>query len=218
MPSNHLRLSFVPTLALAISGLVACDSGKKLDAARAEQSETARKAANDSAELQRKQTAEVAALASAQHKEVTEERREVNAVAAEQRDDARELGADQAKERADLARDIRHDALDVQAKVAKAADGVDSNRNDLTTKARERLAKLDARATDLKQQSVGKGASTVNDANRVLADYDRARNVVVLEVDALPTTAAKDVGAAERGVEAKLDALEKILDRLDKKI
>ena len=218
MPSRHPRLLFVPTLALAISGLMACDAGKKLDAARTEQSEVARKAAIDSAELLRKQAAEVAALGRAQRKEVAEERRDVNAVAVDQQHAARELGAEQAKERADLELDVRHDALDVQEKVAKAAVGVDADRNDLTAKPRERLDRLDARAKGIKQQAMTRGASEENHVSQVMAGFDRAWKVASREVDALPTTAAEDVGRAQRAVDAKLDALEQTLDRLEKRI
>jgi hypothetical protein len=218
MRSKFLTRSFIPSLLLATSGFVACDADKKLETAKAEQNEVARKAALDSAELQRKQMSEAQALANDQRKEVNEERRDVNAVAVEQQKDARELGAEQAKDRADLARENRDDALDARTNVAVAQAGVEKDRNAMTEKPRDRLVKLDARASGIKQRSIAKGASAESDMRNALVGFERERMIAEREVEALRTTAAKDMRVAERSVEVKLDALERTLDRLEKQI
>jgi hypothetical protein len=91
-------------------------------------------------------------------------------------------------------------------------------RQSIERKARERLQKLDARVNELTVKANDANAKTRADVNEDWQKYSRARQSVVEQLNRMDTVGEGAFAQYRDQLEARLDELERIADRIDRRL
>ncbi|HVJ92963.1 MAG TPA: hypothetical protein VM580_24345 [Labilithrix sp.] len=134
------------------------------------------------------------------------------------RDEEAELRRKQESERAETAAEGKIDTSEARTDVSHAHEKMAQDRRDFSTKSSERLAKLEARAQEMKAKSTQlTGTKKQNfDSNYTL--YANQRDAAQANIKALPSVSDDDWQETKEDVEKKLDSLENSIDKMRKNL
>jgi hypothetical protein len=219
------RVSWLGLLALA-AGLPGCqrDSMDRLEKAEERALDHAAEQEVAQAELIQRQTAEQESLV---HKQVQEEAKapaEPGAVAESQHELAQkqaneraDLGEEQRAERADLREDVAAQRQKDTVRLSKASEEATEQKQAFAEKSRERLHKLEARASQLgakRKEAEPQEQAIVNEALMQLPSQCQQVEHEIAALEAVSTGAQWE--RAKGSVLAKLSSIERSLDRVDR--
>jgi hypothetical protein len=202
----------------AIAGLAACDPAAKVERAQEQEQKVANETAEKRAELSREHREQAAEMVNDQRQERADlDQKSRETVLGEQKE-AVKLGTEQIQERAGLENKQAEKANEVKHDLNQATAELDQERIKLMSRSRERLEKINSRATSIgtRAQAVKPEDKTVID--RELSGFPAAREAAERDIEALSTVAAQNLKRAEKAVETELAKLEKKLDRAEDKL
>jgi len=206
------------SILLACAGLFACDPAKKVENAQEQEQKVAAEAAEKRAELTREHVQEAAKLSEEQRKERADLEQKQRETVVDEQKDAVKLGTDQINERNRAESKIAKDSIEARNDLNKASAELDQKRQDLQSRSRERLSKINTRATTIVSKAETKPAPEKNGVTQVLTDFPAARDAAERDIEALSTVAAENFKRAEKAVDQELAKLEKTLDRAENKL
>jgi DNA repair exonuclease SbcCD ATPase subunit len=180
--------------------LVACGSSQKSDVRSAEAELTAarQEAQQDMAELERRQARE---QAEAQRDKSAAERSE--------------LRSEHEAERLEQYRESQEDITEATRDLEGERASLQNERNEFRAESRERLTKLDAKASEARRKSTRLAATRRGDFDARWQAYTVKRNQVDQSLAALPRASDADWTTNRDRVQEQLDALEEAVDDLD---
>jgi hypothetical protein len=199
MKTRH-QLPTVSIAFLLVAGIVGCEKNPNTEVKSAETELTSeqRKSQQEDAMLRQKQADELAA------KQQSE------------RVDQAELRRKQESERAETNAESRMATSDAEQKVTHANEQMAQDRRELSTKSTERVQKLDAKTKELKTKSAKLTAVKKQDFNNNLTKYTAERDAVNAKINNLSGVTDDAWQNAKRDLEKRLDALENIVDKMDR--
>jgi hypothetical protein len=187
----------VTSLILTLSGC-AHDRNNEVKSAEADLRSDQQKADNEQAALNQKHAEEQAKA----------DQKSFN------RDDRAELAKKQRQENAEARSGNQQDLSADQKDLTKAYASMDQDRRDFDTKSRERLAKLDAKAYELKDKSGKLTAAKKTNFTATWNQYSAERGDTNAKIDKLPQVSNDDWKVSKAKVEKNLDQLEATVDKL----
>ena len=213
-----LRKEAKLSILLACAGVFACDPAKKVENAQQDQQKVAMEANEKRAELSREHTQEAAELTQEQRQQRADLEKQQHEAVVDQQRDAVKLGTEQINERSKVESKIADDSIEARSRMNKASAELDQQRQDMQSRSRERLSKINLRATDITTKAQTAPAEGRTHVNQALAGFQEARATAERDIEALSTVAAENFRRAEKTVDTQLAQLEKKLDRAENKL
>jgi hypothetical protein len=213
-----LRTGAKLSILFAIAGVAACDPAAKVERAQEQEQKVANETAEKRAELSREHREEAADMVKDQREERADLDQKSRETVMDQQKDAVKLGTEQIQERAKLENTQAEKANEAQKDLNKATAELDQERVKLQSRSRERLEKINTRASSIttRAQTAKPEEKTIID--RALAGFPVARDAAERDIEALSTVAAQNLKRAEKAVDNELAKLEKKLDRAEDKL
>jgi hypothetical protein len=206
------------SILLACAGVLACDPAKKVENAQEQQQKVAIQAQEQRAELAREHTQEAAGLTQEQRKERADLEQKQHETVVEQQREAVKLGTDQIQERNRVETDIAQDSINARNSMNKASADLDKQREDVQSRSRERLNKINARVITITTKAQNAPAPEKSGVSQALDGFHETRAAAERDIAALATVAAANFKHAEKAVERTLASLEKKLDSAENKL
>ena len=206
------------SILLACAGLFACNPAAKVERAQEEQQKVAAEATEQRAELNREHRDEAAELTQEQRQERAELDQKARDKMINEQREAVKVGTDQMQERARLEAKLADKSNEANTDLSKASAELDQQRQQVQSRSRERLQKIDARATTLSSRAQTAEAKEKVSATEALSGFPSERETAERDIEALSTVTAANLKRAEKTVDNELAKLEKRLDRVEDKL
>lgn len=206
------------SILFAIAGVAACDPAAKVERAQEQEQKVANETAEKRAELSREHREEAADMVKDQRQERADIDQKSRDTVMDQQKDAVKLGTEQIQERAKLENTQAEKANEAQNDMNKATAELDQERVKLQSRSRERLQKINTRASSISTRAQTAKPEDKTVIDRELAGFPVARDTAERDIEALSTVTAQNLKRAEKAVDSELAKLEKKLDRAEDKL
>jgi hypothetical protein len=220
MEENVMSLKTAAKLSIlcALAGVAACDPAAKVERAQEQEQKVANETAEKRAELTREHREEAADMVKDQRQERADlDQKSRETVLGEQKD-AVKLGTEQIQERAKLENKQAEKANDATNDLSHATAELDQERLKLMNRSRERLEKINTRATSINTRAQSAKVDDKTVIDRELSGFPTARDAAERDIEALSTVTAQNLKRAEKAVDSELAKLEKKLDRVEDRL